>query len=63
MATTQKKTGVCCTKTLGHKGQFGWNKNKKASQLTLHTNCHFPSLSNFQTFKKNFPTELICKTV
>ena len=30
----------------GHKGQFGWNKNNKVSQLTLQNNCHFPSLSN-----------------
>ena len=30
----------------GHKGQFGWNKNKKVNQSTLRHNCHFSSLSN-----------------
>ena len=25
----------------GHKGQFGWNKNKEVSQLTLQNNCLF----------------------
>ena len=30
----------------GHKGQFGWNKNKKVNQLMLQNNCHFPLLSN-----------------
>ena len=37
----------------GHKGQFGWNKNKKVNQLTLRHNCHFSSLSNSFTLPQN----------
>ena len=37
----------------GHKGQFGWNKNKKVNQLMLQNNCHFPLLSNLFSLPRN----------
>ena len=45
--TKQNKTKLArVARKRGHKRQFGWNKNKKVSQLMLQNNYHFPSLPN-----------------
>ena len=52
MAETWKKLARVARKR-GHKGQFGWNKNKKVNQSTLRHNCHFSSLSNRFSLPQN----------
>ena len=52
MAATRKKLARVARKR-GHKGQIGWNKNKKVNQFTLQNNCHFSSLSNLFSSPQN----------
>ena len=58
MAATRQKLARVARKR-GHKGQIGWNKNKKVNQLTLQNNCHFSLLSKLVFFA----TCRRCKTV